>query len=322
MRRRSVRSRFVLACIAALLVLLRISSPAAADPNPSIAVLDFNTVGLTGNWWGQFEPGVALSDLVTDQLVNAHKFNVVERKKLDAVMAEHNLSTAGEVSPATMVQSGRLTGARYLVTGNVIQFDRTGASGGNAGGFLRGLPGAIAGGIKSERVTLKVQVHIVDSTTGSIVQSFAGEKTQSSTSWDAGGWAASAAGFGAGSYSNQTFTNSTMGHLINDEALEIAAKLDPSQFVSGPPQAAISGRVIASDSGGIILNIGSAKGVQNGMVFDVVKERQIKDPDSGKMLSVSSPAGKVQITQVNADSAVATRIAGVIAVGERVRSEP
>jgi curli biogenesis system outer membrane secretion channel CsgG len=296
--------------------LLNVGTPARADTNPSIAVLDFSTQGLTANWWGQFEPGVAISDLVTDQLVNGHRFNVVERKKLDAVMDEHKLSTAGEVSPATMIASGRLTGARYLVTGNVLQFDRTGQSGAAAGSFIGGFAGAVIGGVKRERVTLKVQVRIVDSTTGQIVQSFAGEKTEAGTSWGAGGFA----GLGAGGYGNETFTNSTMGHLINDEAIEITSKMDPSQFSSAAAPAAISGRVIASDNGGIILNIGSAKGVQSGMFFDVIRLREIKDPDSGKMLSVSSPTGKVQITQVNPDSAVAARVAGVIAVGERVVS--
>ena len=172
--------------------------------------------------------------------------------------------------------------------------------------------------MKRERVTLKVQVHIIDTTTGSIVQSFAGEQTQAGTSWGAIGFA----GLGAGGYGNENFTNSTMGHLINDEAIEIAGKLDPSTFTTGPAVAAISGRIIASDSGGIILNIGSAKGVQSGMFFDVVKLRQIKDPDSGKLLSVAAATGKVQITQVNADSAVATRISGEITVGEKVQSEP
>jgi hypothetical protein len=54
------------------------------------------------------------------------------------------------------------------------------------------------------------------------------------------------------------------------------------------------------------------------MFFNVVRERQIKDPDSGKMLTVTSNTAKVQVTQVNADSAVATRISGIVAVGEKV----
>jgi hypothetical protein len=218
-----------------------------------------------------------------------------------------------------MIERGRLTGARYLVTGNVLQFDRTGSSGAAAGALLGGFAGVVLGGIKSTRVTLKVQVRIIDTTTGQIVLSFAGEKTQSGTSWGAGG----IAGSGGGGYGNETFTSSTMGHLINDEAIEISNKLDPAQFVSaGPAAASVSGHVIASDSGGIILNVGSGRGVQNGMFFDVVKLRLIKDPDSGKMLTVSAPTGKIQIIQVNVDSAVATRVAGVITVGEKVQSEP
>jgi curli biogenesis system outer membrane secretion channel CsgG len=309
----------VIVSFAAALGLLGSTTPARADSNPSIAVLDFSTRGLTSDWWGQFEPGVAISDLVTDQLVNAHKFNVVERKKLDAVMDEHKLSAEGEVSPATLIQSGRLTGARYLITGNVLQFDKTGQSGAAAGSFIGGFAGAVIGGVKRERVTLKVQVRIIDTTTGQIVQSFAGEKTQAGTSWGAGGYA----GLGAGGYGNENFTNSTMGHLINDEAIEITGKLDPSQFsTAASASAAISGHVIANDSGGIILNVGSAKGVQSGMFFDVVRMREIKDPDSGKMLSVAATTGKVQVTQVNPDSAVATRVAGVVTVGEKVQSAP
>jgi hypothetical protein len=203
-----------------------------------------------------------------------------------------------------------------LVTGNVLQFERTGSSNAAVGSLVGGFAGAVLGGLSSTRVTLKVQVRIIDTKSGQIVQSFADEKTEKSSSWGAGGFGGGA----AGGYSNSSFTSSTMGHLINDESLEIASKLDPSQF-STASVASISGRVIASDSSGIILNIGNAKGVQSGMFFDVVRMRSIKDPDSGKLLNVAAATGKVQITQVNADSAVATRIAGAIAVGEKVQSE-
>jgi len=309
--------RAAVAGFLAAFTLLNTAGPALADTGvPTVAVLDFSTRGLTGDWWGQFEPGVAISDLVTDQLVNTHKFNVVERKKLDVVMDEHKLSADGEVSPATYIQRGQLAGARYLITGNVLQFERTGSSNAAVGSLVGGFAGAVLGGLSSTRVTLKVQVRIIDTKTGQIVQSFADEKTEKSSSWGAGGFGGGA----AGGYSNSSFTSSTMGHLINDESLEIASKLDPSQFTTASV-ATISGRVIASDSGGIILNIGNAKGVQSGMFFDVIRMRSIKDPDSGKLLSVAAPTGKVQVTQVNTDSAVATRIAGAITVGEKVQSQ-
>ncbi len=59
-----------------------VSPGLAQQAQPAIAVMNFSTQGLTGDWWGEFEPGVALSDLVTDRMVNAGNFNVLERAKL------------------------------------------------------------------------------------------------------------------------------------------------------------------------------------------------------------------------------------------------
>lgn len=47
-----------------------IPSAVLADGKPTVAVLNFSTVGLTSDWYGNFQPGVALADLVTDSFVN------------------------------------------------------------------------------------------------------------------------------------------------------------------------------------------------------------------------------------------------------------
>ena len=310
------RATLVLLASAGLLSSLCGSAPAAG---PTVAVLDFNTAGLTSNWYGNFQPGIALSDLLTDQLVNGGKFNVVDRSHINSVFAEHNLSTSGEVSPASAVQSGRLIGARYLITGNVIQFDKTASSGAAAGSYIPGPVGAAVGGVKTERVTLKVQVRVIDAQTGQIVQSYAPEDSQSGTSWGAAAWGGPA----AGGYGNSNFVNSTMGHLINDEAIKIATVLDPSKMTNAaaPAAATLIGRVIAIDGTNIILNIGSTKGVAVGQYFDVVKVAHIKDPDSGKILTSSETVGKLQIVSVTADTSVAKRISGTVQTLNNVQSE-
>ncbi|HEY4439200.1 MAG TPA: CsgG/HfaB family protein [Candidatus Elarobacter sp.] len=292
------------------------ASPARAD-GPTVAVLDFSTVGLTSNWYGNFQPGVALSDLVTDQVVNGGKLSVLDRKNISSTLDEHKLSASGEVDPATAIQAGRLIGARYLISGNILQLDHTGSSGASAGGLIGGTLGGLVGGVKTDRVTLKVAVRVVDAKTGRIVQSFSDEKTASATSLGGGGFS----GYTAGSYSNANFVNSSMGHLINDEAIQIAAHLDPTKFASGPAPAALSGHVIAVDAGHIIVNIGSAKGAAIGQFLDVVKVRLIKDPDSGKMLTINDTIGKIELMSVSADSAVGRVVAGKIVVGMAVVSE-
>jgi curli biogenesis system outer membrane secretion channel CsgG len=108
-----VYHRWFFAFLAAALAL---SPPGAlaqqTGARPSIAVLDFNTNGLTSNWYGAFQPGVALSDLVTDQMVNSGRFNVLDRTHLSSTLGEHQLAASGEVdraisSPETSSSSTR-----------------------------------------------------------------------------------------------------------------------------------------------------------------------------------------------------------------------
>ena len=314
--RRSIR---IVATVTACALLSLTAAPrgAYAAAGPAVAVLNFSTVGLTGNWWGNFEPGVAISDLLTDQLVNGGKFNVVDRTHIDATMSEHKLTTEGETSPATAVQTGRLIGAKYLITGNVLQFDKTGQSGGAVGGLIGGAAGAAIGGVNQSRVTLKVQVRVIDATTGQIVQSFADEETKTNTSIGFGGFGGGA----GGSYSNSNFVNSTMGHLVNDEAAKIAAQLDPSKFSSAPAAPALAGRVLEISGTTVTLNIGSSKGVAVGQYFDVIQVHQIKDPDSGKMMTSTIPIGKIQVTSTSPDTSVGKLVSGKAAALDHVQSE-
>jgi curli biogenesis system outer membrane secretion channel CsgG len=305
--------------VAALLAVsvLAAPPPALAAGAPKVAVLDFSTVGLTSTWYGNFQPGVALSDLLTDQIVNGGKFDVLDRKNIDSTLAEHKLSASGEVDPTTAIAAGRLVGARYLISGNVIQLDHTGTSGAGAGGLIGGIAGGIVGGVRSDRVTLKVTVKVVDAVTGRIVQSFSDEKTESATSISGAGFS----GYTAGGYSNSNFINSSMGHLINDAAILIAQHLDPNKFSAGPAAPSLTGRVIDVDGSNIIINIGSAKGVTVGAFFDVVKVKQIKDPDSGRMLTANETVGKIQIMTVSGDTSVGRVVSGKIVAGQSVVSE-
>ena len=311
------------ALLSALLGLSAVGTARAAGP--IIAVLNFDTSGLTSNWWGAVQPGVAISDLVTDQLVNGGKFNVVDRAHITQTMQEHQLSASGEVSPATAIQSGQLLGARYLIVGNVLQFDRTGQSGGTGG--VVNLPFGIGGHVSNERVTLQVAVRVIDATSGQILQSFKDEQSKSSTSWGAGGLGGFTGGIVGGSYSNTQFTSSTMGQLINTVAADIAAKLDPTKFATAPAGPALSGKIIAVSGRSYIVNIGSAHGVTVGTYFDVFRVKQIKDPDSGRMLTSRLPLGKMQITSVDAQTSVGTALPGATAldgtaVGATVQTSP
>ncbi len=294
----------------------------AQQPQPSIAVMNFSTVGLTGTgWYGQFQPGVALSDLVTNELVNAGGFNVVERSKLGDTLNEHQLDTSGQVDPATAVQAGRLVGAHFLVEGNVVQFDETGQSGAAAGQYIPGILGGVAGGYNSKRVTINVAVRIINAQTGQIVQAFSDEQTQTATSWGAGGISFLSGTFGG--YQNSSFVSSTMGHLIDAEAKAIVAQISPQRLLAAAPvMPSITGHIIAIDGGNYILNIGAARGVSVGAYFDVIKVMEVRDPGSGRYLQVNEPTGQLEVMSVSGSTSIARRVSGSPAKGQEVQSQP
>jgi curli biogenesis system outer membrane secretion channel CsgG len=315
-----VSKRWLFACLAAAFACSPIAGLAqqTAGTRPSVAVLDFSTNGLTNSWWGAFQPGVALSDLLTDKMVNSGKFNVLDRTHLSSTLGEHQLAASGEVDPQTAISAGRMTGARYLVTGNILQLEQTGQSGANAGSYLPWPYSAAAGSVNTHRVTIKVAVRVIDARTGQIVQSFSDEETRSGTSWGAGGFS----GGSWGSYSNEQFVNSDMGHLIDDEAGKLGNAIDPSRFNSGPAAPVLTGHIAAIQGGSVIINIGANAGVQVGMQFDIVKASSLVDPTTHQVLHVNQTIGKLQIDSVSSNASVGHVISGKAAVRVMVTSSP
>src|SRR4029453_15438090 len=90
--------------------LLSAASPPSAQGSKriAVAVMDFH-FGTIHNWWGQYDLGKGMADQVVDALVNDGTFRVIERKKLDTVLAEQDFSRRDRAAPAaaTLLRGGR-----------------------------------------------------------------------------------------------------------------------------------------------------------------------------------------------------------------------
>ena len=92
--------------------------------------------------------------------------------------------------------------------------------------------------------------------------------------------------------------------------------------VTPPPVSpTLSGHVVAINGSSIIINIGSANGVETGMLFDLVHVKQLIDPVSHQVLTVKEKMGKMQIDAVSANAAVGHSVSGKAAVRIAVISE-
>lgn len=133
-----------------------------AQEKPRLGVLRF-TNATRIEWW-TVSVAREMSDMLASELASTKAFTVLERKELDAALAEQDLSDSGRVDPATAVKMGKIKGAKYLIAGTVTSFEK-GVSGG--GGKVR-FKGLSVGGQK-EKAYIAVDVKIVDTETGEIV---------------------------------------------------------------------------------------------------------------------------------------------------------
>jgi hypothetical protein len=62
---------------------------------------------------------IRMADALVTSLVQAGRFDVVERERLDLVMTEQNLTQTGRVDPATAARVGKILGAELVVFGLV-----------------------------------------------------------------------------------------------------------------------------------------------------------------------------------------------------------
>jgi TolB-like protein len=91
------------------------------DRRPGVAVLRFDNGGSHGP---QAEEGdfaaleVGLQQMLLTELAQSTDLRIVERGRLNDLLAEQDLSAEGRTAPGNAVQIGKLVGARYVVLGS------------------------------------------------------------------------------------------------------------------------------------------------------------------------------------------------------------
>jgi curli biogenesis system outer membrane secretion channel CsgG len=132
-----------------------------AESKPSIGVADFRNDTSAAWWYGG--AGHDLSGMLTNELAATEKFRMVERAKLDSVLAEQDLGASGRVAKSSAAKVGKLTGAKYLVMGTVSAYQEKTQGGGGGLSF-----GGISLGGRKDDAYISIDVRVVDTTTGEV----------------------------------------------------------------------------------------------------------------------------------------------------------
>ncbi len=121
--------------------------------------------------------GRAASDLLVEALLEGGDVRVVERRALDAILAEQNLvASERAASGQDVARMARVAGAKYMVTGSITKFGQSRKQSNKAamvGGLLRAKTGGVIGGVRSGKTTYTIGItaRLVDTETGDIIAS-------------------------------------------------------------------------------------------------------------------------------------------------------
>ena len=194
-------------------------SPAAPKAKRQlVAVTDFDFGTVHDHWWGNYDIGKGMADQVMNELVEDGTFRVIERKKLDTVLAEQDFANSDRADPsaAKLSKIGKVLGVRYIITGSITKF---GGEQKDKGGSFKGIRLGKGGNKQSVSLTAR----LVDTTTGEVVLAAKGEGVSNK----GGGFAFSKSGLGGYGQETSDFKASAIG-----EAQEAAAKALVLQIIA------------------------------------------------------------------------------------------
>ena len=306
-----------------LLVLALSAAGAFAQERSRVAVLDFEFASIQRWWEGNWDIGSGIADMVVDELVNEGTYSVIERTRLDAILAEQDFSNSDRADPLSAAAIGRILGVDAIVIGSVTQFgvERDGRSVGGLGRLTRGLVNRV--GQSRGKAAVQLTARMVNTDTAEILVAGEGEGRS-----DRSGLLLAAGGRGPLGWASLSMTSSDFRETILGEATESAIGQLTGQLVRSADRITarvvpVSGLVADVAGASLVLNVGSAAGVKVGDTLRILRvTRTVTDPATGAVLrEITQELGQVRIDDVDAGSSLGTVITGSgIQVGDRVRN--
>jgi len=259
--------------VASLALLLALPAKSFAQGKIRIAVWEFENHAGSHYWYSnQLGPAARNqidTELSENQILSA-KFSVVERDKLNLVLKEQGLATAGAVDPATAAKVGKLLGVQYVVMGGIDKFniDVTKAAVG---------PFSVGGHIVQSFATISLR--FVDTTTAERVLAVSAD-----------GDVKSGGGFLKGSSLSRDTEWGIASETIQKAAKAVVEKLGSGGYVArissaATPAGGLQGKIIKVAGTKAWINLGALSGIKLGDRFNVFSVGEpLIDPDTGAKL--------------------------------------
>jgi curli biogenesis system outer membrane secretion channel CsgG len=298
----------------------------SATPKKRVSVMDFD-YGTVQRWWdGNWDIGKGISDLLVDRLLSEGSYSIIERRKLDLILAEQNFSTSERADSSSAARIGKVLGVNAIILGSVTQFgtEKKDFNAAGIGGGRGGLGGGRMG-TREGKASVGITARIIDINTGEVLASSTGRGQSSRSGLLLGGLVIGSGGFGAGSVNmnSREFRETILGEATYAAVNDLARQLTLFSHKVPSSSQEIHGLVADVSGSSVILNVGRDHGLEAGTTLHVLRvARTVKDPATGKPLrEIVTEIGQIRVDEADKDSSTATIISGNgIKLGDIVRN--
>jgi len=269
---------------------------------PTIAVLDFeNKASFPYNW----NLGQGVRDLLVNELVNSHRYTVLNRADLNSIISELDMQQQKYFRKEGRVDQGRLKNVQYLIKGAVTDFSHV------SGGGLRAFADKIGLGTGGELAVVSVTLYVIKIETGEVVVS---------RTFDRHVWAGKAdfaatyskVGFGGSAFYRTPLGEATRG-VIRDCVTSISRVIVRENWYPS---------VVQVDGNNLIITGGIDRGIQVDSLWAAFEAGEpLRDPETGDELgrSAGKSSGRIQVTAIEDTFSHAAILEGSFTTGQSLR---
>jgi len=272
----------------------------AASKKRRLAVrpFDYSTVTTWVNFWfnNNVNIGEGIRAMLTVRMDQSKNITLLERTNIQDVMKEQDFGASNRVKKGTNARVGQLSGADAMLYGDIVIFgrdDTTKRKGlGAAIGRFNPVAGAVVTLNKEEKAVVGINLRLVDTETGEVIETAEARGESSRKSKDYGALlGVSGVGVGAGgvSMTSSNFQQTIIGEATSNAVTKIVEFLEARipQLPAKPRD--IEGRVATVGTGTIVLNVGSQDGVLRGDRFEILQiNGEIKDPTTREVIDIDA----------------------------------
>jgi curli biogenesis system outer membrane secretion channel CsgG len=255
-----------------------LSKPIRPIPGPkrTVAVASFTLKSDFQARYGLTDAGGGLAAMLATALVESERFLLVERPELTQVFSEQQLGSAGLVSGESAARPGALLGAQLLLLASLSEYQE-GTSGKGFSIGLAGLGGSPFGiGLspQSRKVSIGIDVRVVDSTSAQVVAAYRVTESFKSKSL---GLNLAVRGVSLGQTGFQSTPLGQASRTLIQKLVE--------RFAEEAARAPWAGLVVDVEGGELAINAGSIAGIEVGDRFEVQRTTELlTDPATGLVL--------------------------------------